>query len=79
VCLEIGKRYWFGFDAIGTDGDHVHVFVGAAPIYASSNVILKNKELRKKKKVLVWIFDNIICETIRIPDFRRTKGVLNKR
>ncbi len=31
ICLEIGKRYWFQFDAIGTDGDNVHVFVGAEP------------------------------------------------
>ena len=30
ICTEIGKRYWFEFDALGTDGDHVHVFVGAA-------------------------------------------------
>ncbi len=39
VCSEIGKRYWFEFDAIGTDGDHVHVFVGAAPRYSPSNVM----------------------------------------
>ena len=26
ICTEIGKRYWFEFDALGTDGDHVHVF-----------------------------------------------------
>jgi putative transposase len=26
VRSEIGKRYWFDFDAIRTDGDHVHVF-----------------------------------------------------
>ena len=31
ICSEIGERYWFDFDAIGTDGDHVHVFVGASP------------------------------------------------
>ena len=39
VCSEIGKRYWFEFDAIGTDGDHVHVFVGAVPSYAPSNLM----------------------------------------
>jgi putative transposase len=39
VCSEIGKRYWFEFDAIGTDGDHIHVFVGAAPIYSPSNIM----------------------------------------
>jgi putative transposase len=35
VCSEIGERYWFEFDAIGTDGDHVHIFVGAAPRYST--------------------------------------------
>ncbi len=39
LCSEIGKRYWFEFDALGTDGDHVHVFVGAAPKYALSRVM----------------------------------------
>jgi REP-associated tyrosine transposase len=43
ICSEIGERYWFDFDAIGTDGDHVHVFVGAAPKYSPSRVrITKN-------------------------------------
>ncbi len=39
VCEEIGKRYWFVFDAIGTDGDHVHIFIGAAPRYSPSRVM----------------------------------------
>ena len=39
ICTEIGKRYWFEFDALGTDGDHVHVFVGAAPGYAPFRVM----------------------------------------
>ncbi len=48
VCSEIGKRYWFQFDAIGTDGDHVHVFVGAAPRYAPSNVMQIIKSITAK-------------------------------
>ena len=39
ICSEIGERYWFDFDAIGTDGDHVHFFVGAAPRYAPLKVM----------------------------------------
>jgi len=31
VCFEISERYCFEFDAIGSDGDHVHLFVGAEP------------------------------------------------
>ncbi len=36
---EIALRYDFFFEAIGTDGDHVHLFVGAAPKYAPSEII----------------------------------------
>ena len=32
TCSEIGERYSIEFDAIGCDGDHVHLFVGAEPI-----------------------------------------------
>ena len=39
ICSEIGEKYWFDFDAIGTDGDHVHIFVGAAPRYSPSRVM----------------------------------------
>lgn len=38
VCSEIEQRYSFVFDAIGTDGDHVHFFVGSAPRYAPSKI-----------------------------------------
>lgn len=39
ICVEISERYWFEFKAIGTDGDHVHLFVGAAPRYAPSRIM----------------------------------------
>ena len=39
ICFEIGERYCFEFDAIGTDGDHVHLFVGAEPKYSPSKVM----------------------------------------
>jgi len=39
ICSEIGEKYWFDFDAIGTDGDHVHIFVGAAPRYSPSRMV----------------------------------------
>jgi putative transposase len=48
ICSEIGKRYWFEFDALGTDGDHVHIFVGAAPRYAPSNVMQIIKSITAK-------------------------------
>lgn len=39
ICFDIGERYWFEFDAIGTDGDHVHIFVGSEPKYSPSRVM----------------------------------------
>jgi len=39
VLRGIGDRYEFLLDAIGCDGNHVHVFVGAAPRYAPSRVM----------------------------------------
>jgi len=39
ICSEIGKRYCFDFDAIGTGGDHVHIFIGAVPKYSPSKVM----------------------------------------
>ena len=39
ICVEISNRYWFEFKAIGTDGDHVHLFLGAAQRYATSRIM----------------------------------------
>ena len=39
ICSEIGERYSFEFDAIGCDGDHVHLFVGAEPKHSPSRVM----------------------------------------
>ena len=39
VCSGISERYCFEFDAIGSDGDHVHLFVGAEPKYSPSKVM----------------------------------------
>ena len=49
ICSEIGNRYWFEFDAIGTDGDHVHIFVGAAPKYSPSKVMQVIKSMTARE------------------------------
>jgi putative transposase len=54
ICFEIVKRYWFEFDAIGTDGDHVHVFVGAAPKYSPSKVMQIIKSISAKQMFKVF-------------------------
>ena len=52
IFHEIGQRYWFEMEEMGTDGDHVHLFVGAAPKYAPSRVmqILKSISAREMFK-----------------------------
>ncbi|WLT37280.1 IS200/IS605 family transposase [Synechocystis sp. B12] len=52
IFHEIGQRYWFDMEEMGTDGDHVHLFVGAAPKYSPSRVmqILKSISAREMFK-----------------------------
>jgi putative transposase len=49
ICVEISERYWFEFKAIGTDGGHVHLFLGAAPRYSPSRImqIIKSNTARE--------------------------------
>ncbi|MBI5073493.1 IS200/IS605 family transposase [Candidatus Woesearchaeota archaeon] len=39
VMHGLSERYFFKFDAIGIDGDHFHVVVGAAPRYSPSEIM----------------------------------------
>jgi putative transposase len=39
VCRGIRERFFFEFEKIGGDGDHVHIFIGAAPKYSPSRVM----------------------------------------
>ncbi|MBU1444686.1 MAG: IS200/IS605 family transposase [Nanoarchaeota archaeon] len=39
TCKEISKRYYFWFDAIGHEGDHLHLVVEAAPKYSPSRIM----------------------------------------
>ncbi len=38
LLSEIEKRYDIRFETVGTDGDHVHLFVDAAPKYSPSEI-----------------------------------------
>jgi putative transposase len=49
ICSEIGERYSFEFDAIGCDGDHVHLFVGAEPKNSPSRVMQIIKSITARK------------------------------
>ena len=49
ICSEIGERYSFEFDAIGSDGDHVHLFVGAETKNSPSRVMQIIKSITARK------------------------------
>lgn len=39
VCEGIAERYYLFFDAIGSDGDHLHLVVEGAPRYSPSRIM----------------------------------------
>ncbi|MFM7425956.1 MAG: IS200/IS605 family transposase [Elainella sp.] len=49
VLREIGERYWFELEEMGTDGDPVYVFVGAAPKYSPSRVMQVLKSISARE------------------------------
>ena len=49
VLGEIQKRYYLNFHAIGTDMDHLHILVEAAPRYSPSQVMQICKSITAKE------------------------------
>ena len=49
ILLEIGKRYYFWFHAIGMDEDHLHILVEAAPRYSPSDIMRTCKSIMAKE------------------------------
>ena len=39
VCKEVEERYYFKFDAVGHEEDHVHIIVRGAPRYSPSRIM----------------------------------------
>ena len=46
---EISERFYIHFHAIGTDLDHLHILVEAAPRYSPSNVMQVCKSITAKE------------------------------
>lgn len=49
VIEQIGERYWFELITLGTDGDHVHCFLRAAPRYAPARIMQILKSITAKE------------------------------
>lgn len=50
----ISERYYLNFHAVGSDGDHLHILVEAAPRYSPSHVMQICKSITAKQ-----VFKNI--------------------
>ncbi|MFH1054202.1 MAG: IS200/IS605 family transposase, partial [Candidatus Woesearchaeota archaeon] len=61
TLVEIGKRFFFVFETVGVDEDHVHILVQAAPRYSPSRVmqIVKSISARELFKVFPEIKEEL--------------------
>lgn len=39
ILSELSKRFYFEFEAVGTDSNHVHLFMSASPTYSPSKIV----------------------------------------
>jgi len=49
IFVGITKRYYLHFHAVGTDGNHLHILVGARPRYAPSKIMQICKSITAKQ------------------------------
>ena len=49
ICNDIELRYYLHFDALGSDGDHLHMVIEGAPRYAPSNIMQICKSILAKQ------------------------------
>ena len=49
VCVGISERYYFWFEAIGHENNHVHILVEGAPRYSPSRIMQVCKSLLARK------------------------------
>ena len=49
ILYEISERYWYDIEEMGTDGDHVHIFVWWRPSISPSEIMQKIKSITAKE------------------------------
>ena len=49
ILHEIEKRYDIRFDTVGTDGNHAHLFIDAAPKYSPSKIFMIVKSITARE------------------------------
>ena len=62
LIFEIAERYWYIIHKLGTDGDHIHIFLQAAPDDSVSRIVQTIKSITTREmfktfpelKKLMW-------------------------
>jgi len=49
IIGEIGQRYWFRMHEIGTDGDHIHLFIQSNPDDSFSTIVRTIKSISARE------------------------------
>ena len=57
LVAEIAERYWYTIHALATDGDHIHIFLQAAPDDGVPDVVKTIKSITARK--MFEIFPNM--------------------
>ncbi len=47
--MEIGERYWYRVDQVGTDGDHIHLFLQTNPDDSFSKIVRTIKSISARE------------------------------
>jgi len=66
IIKEIGERYEFDIEGIGSKGDQVHIFLGCPPKYSPSRImnILKSITTRRMFKKFPEIKKQLCCSEL---------------
>lgn len=49
IVSEIAQRYWYIIDEMGTDGDHIHLFIQSSPDDAPATIVRTIKSISAKE------------------------------
>lgn len=48
IVLGIAERYWYVIHKLGTDGDHIHIFLQASPDDSVSRIVQTIKSITQR-------------------------------
>ena len=54
LLAGIAERYWYVINRVGTDGDHIHIFLQAAPDDSVSNIVKTIKSITAREMYIAF-------------------------